>query len=453
MRTFAKLVKGAAGILLAAFSIPSFADTCWWDTKNASNGEQAMVSAGQVVHSDAPAACSHMVGQTPYTDPSQTYTYTSVGYVGSGQCQLSATPKAGGSPVTTYSTVNSVQSYTCTPPPPACNDTTVHFMSGTGSTAPTSICLNQCSYTFAPNSVAVGAGGSFAGEYKQTGSNCTTPTAGVTDVGGGTASLNGQSFKKSDETNCVTTNNEKICASQTDAKNCGTVNGEHYCTSDHNCGYVNGTYECGSTIGAGQCITTKSGNGFCVTTASKPLTTPPAPNTGTPGTAATPTATITPNNGNSSTITYFSSSTLGTSTVKPAQGSSTDTSSTPSDPTKTGCGSAGQAPCAYKIDETGTPTGVPSQFGVDPTNRTGDVTTAANTGPFSGLNLPSSSEYSIASGSCTSMTSGFTFNGHSYQYEFPGTGGCQKLELLKTIIGWAIGWATFIYCIRKFINT
>ena len=153
----------------------------------------------------------------------------------------------------------------------------------------------------------------------------------------------------------------KIAANPDFIQNADTKNTAQWHAGDQ-CGYVNGKYHCLGPIPNGSCALTPGGDGVCATTPGTMPATPPAPNTGTAGTAAQPVATVT---NNSTTNNYYSPATMSGSTVTagPATDNPTGTSNTPSgqgttgsggssgsgsptEPTPTSdCGGDGQPPC------------------------------------------------------------------------------------------------------------
>lgn len=350
------------------------------------------------------------------------------------------------------------------PPPPTCTagQTAVFNGSNSSATPPSTGCKDQCSYAITDtptdsegynvqpglyiNIINPDATYTWRATYKKTGANCpagdnsgnfTTPADENTITANGTTVTINPTEK-----NCGLVNGEKICVAQQEQKNCGTVNGDHYCAGTKNCGYVNGTYECGTTLTAGNCITTRSGAAICVTKGTTPIT-PPAPNNGSAGTTANPTAIYSLKDSNNSTVNYYNKDAVTASTTRPPLGSSSDSSAKPSDPTKTGCGAEGQAPCNQKIDETGMPSG----------NNAYDAAAIANSiasGNQSMTNATTSNDAATQStglGNALSGLLGFLqpstctpleVNFMSYSMTFPSTQGCALLEQLKVILDWLL---------------
>jgi hypothetical protein len=99
---------------------------------------------------------------------------------------------------------------------------------------------------------------------------------------------------------CVTSASGTFCSEKQSGKNCGTINGDEVCPA---------------AIPPGTCVSFQSGGVACTATAPDGSgVSPPAPNNGTPGQAATPTgsvATKDPVTGASTTTNYYSSSVVG----------------------------------------------------------------------------------------------------------------------------------------------
>lgn len=104
---------------------------------------------------------------------------------------------------------------------------------------------------------------------------------------------------------------------------CVSAGGVSACTEKGakagNCGTVNGDEVCVDAVQPGQCQSFASGGAMCVTDSSHPITTPPAPNNGTPGstTPATPTASFEGKVGSTVETANYYNSTVVTQSTKP----------------------------------------------------------------------------------------------------------------------------------------
>lgn len=183
--------------------------------------------------------------------------------------------------------------------------------SGTGGGAvPRTQCQGGCTYQFSGVGVSVPDGPmeGWAGSYTETAQSC--------NIGGGGGAQPGS--------NCVTGSNGTYCA-QTQGSGAGQ------------CGTVNGDQVCPGAAPAGGCVSFQDGSMAC--TAGSPN----APNNGTPGQAATPTTTVTVQNGDgtSTTLNYFSSATVAASSGPTA---------TASGGQNVGNGGAGPGQCGSTAD-------------------------------------------------------------------------------------------------------
>lgn len=162
---------------------------------------------------------------------------------------------------------------------------------------------------------------------------------------------------------------------QVSSGQCSSAGGQTTCLEQGaNCGTVNGDQVCPQSIPPGTCVSYASGGIACVSSSSGPPASPPGPNDGTAGVAATPSADVTSGSGaTSSTAYYYSSSTVADSS-----------SATQAAPTGTNTGNGGSAPSG---------TGSSGPVSIEPNAGNGDCGAASNSAPCaaaaSGAGLPS----------------------------------------------------------------
>lgn len=277
--------------------------------------------------------------------------------------------------------------------------------------------------------------------------------------------------------NCGEVNGVKQCAEI--PTGCGMVNGDNICppTTPTGCGTVNGTQVCPQALPNGQpfcvttaagnsvcstqinegtaCVTTTAGNVHCTTFRNAPNTSPPKPDTGTPGQPAAPNSTVGAiGNGSTTTVNTYNSSTVNNSTHQGGGGGSGGEGEGCEGADCKPCGGPGQPECRVKINEAGTPasgsaTSAAAAAGQKHQKDSDDFMTAAKAlargqGDDEAENFDSKSDevksgfldklsFLESSPACQQVTG--TFSGK--EFVFPGPAGCDRLERLKQIIGMA----------------
>lgn len=239
---------------------------------------------------------------------------------------------------------------------------------------------------------------------------------------------------------------------------CGTVNGDPFCANNQP--PVNG------------CVTTTRGQMFCSSSAP----TPPVPHTETTGKDGIPpvkaapdaTATTTTPSGSSTTTNVYNVNTVskgtGTGTTSGTTGGTTSgstggtTSGMTSGTTGGGgsCGGTNQPPC--KLDETGTPSSkdLSTSLGYDQTEAKTSALTKAAADPKGDPNIQGQfagvvNSLVLPSGACTSISPSFTDPlGNQRTFVFPGDAGCQRIEIIKSVLDWLIGLLTIVWILRRF---
>lgn len=157
-----------------------------------------------------------------------------------------------------------------------------------------------------------------------------------------------------------------VVEQQADNSDCMNVGGVGYVCADTgtNCGEVNGDRVCVSAIPPNGCVSYQSGGVACVSTAGAP----PAPDNGTPGTPAPPSVQVSQN---STTINYFTSTTVNNSSAPPTTGPPQS-----GDPEGSGGGSGGSGgsgECVGGAEECGTGTASGGQLCDAPPTCSGDA--------------------------------------------------------------------------------
>jgi hypothetical protein len=159
----------------------------------------------------------------------------------------------------------------------------------------------------------IGGGGGASGTSCVGGCLYNTPLPAMHIFGSGGATTTpkiyestsaGQSCTSGDAGNGVTT-----ADTQTDCDASGTI-----CHTGNNCGTFNGDNVCVNTITPGTCVSYASGGVACAASGTGGISTPPAPDNGTPGTPATPSGAVT---ANGTTINYYSSTTVNAASAHP----------------------------------------------------------------------------------------------------------------------------------------
>lgn len=280
-------MRRLAWLVLVLASAAADAQTCrqwsWTSGVWHDNPQEACTDAQPVFH---PSQCPHDFGnQANGTYPAWQCTgkYWSGGACSSGSefsdtQNLTARTNPNGCPV-------------C---PPIGEIRTVSGTGGIG-TSPSMACLEGCS--FARDGVGIeGAGGNWTMTYSSKG----TPCSGT----GATANDDDEDDKDCDATGA-------ICKDPGDG-------------SGSNCGIYNGDRVCVDSAPPGGCVGYTSGGVACkgADNGSTPPATPPAPNNGTPGTPATPDATVTSTRGGG-TIHYYGPGTVSGSSEEPETGPAT----------------------------------------------------------------------------------------------------------------------------------
>jgi len=167
------------------------------------------------------------------------------------------------------------------------------FLGGSG-TVPGQSCVSGCLYNTPSAGTQIHCNAGSCSSFTVYEATSTGQQCGGTDAGAG-AAVGTQADCDASGTICRDTG--------TGGKNCGMFNGDRVCVG---------------TVPKGTCVGYSSGGAACVSAAGTGnAATPPAPNNGTPGTTATPSATV---SANGQTVNYYSSTVVGGSTAAPTTG-------------------------------------------------------------------------------------------------------------------------------------
>lgn len=178
--------------------------------------------------------------------------------------------------------VSDIWSSTTTDCPTGCTAGSSTTASGTGGSVPSSFCQGGCQYTASGVSALLVSRGLWSTGGTATGQACSTVDSAVSSG------------------SCVSAAGLRVCStvSGNNTAGCGEVNGKAVCVTSGGA----------SSSGGSACTLYKDGSAACASTAG----TPPAPNNGTAGQAATPDAQVM---SGSNTTNYYTNTTVNNSTT------------------------------------------------------------------------------------------------------------------------------------------